>query len=79
MRTNFSCNWFGFIEILHKQQEVIVMASVRVNIQCQCGELLLTKMNSDKGTITGFATCPACKKRCRWTITDGVGFAGYKK
>lgn len=53
------------------------MASVRVNIQCPCGALLLSRLSSDKGKSNGLSTCPACKKKCKWNIVDGVGFAGY--
>lgn len=63
--------------VLHKEQEVKVMASVRVNIQCPCGALLLSRLSSDKGKSNGLSTCPACKKKCKWNIVDGVGFAGY--
>ena len=55
------------------------MAMVKVNIQCPCGALLLSKLISDSNSSSGTEVCRACKKRCKWDIVNGSGFAGYAK
>lgn len=56
------------------------MERIRVNIQCPCGALLhSTTVASNSSSIGGTKTCHACKRKCRWQISNGEGFAGYQK
>ncbi len=55
------------------------MERIRVNVKCPCGALLYSTTvdyNSKRG---GTTSCSVCKKRCRWQIANGEGFAAYER
>lgn len=55
------------------------MALVKVNVICPCGKLLITKNMTPTSTSSGHATCPACRNKVRWDISNGQAYTAYQR
>jgi hypothetical protein len=51
-----------------------------VNVICPCGYNVVSKKCNVESSSrqTGTATCPACKRKVRWSIVGGTPSAGYQ-
>jgi hypothetical protein len=53
---------------------------VMVSVPCPCNKHIIATRRSDADSTcekNGTTTCPKCKRRVRWSISEGRGRADY--